>query len=60
MTRKFIILAAVGLALSGCSSVGGEGFGYGGYSLVRPRSTNVGDGSMAVTRRSRGSCLRPR
>jgi hypothetical protein len=49
MTRKLIILAAVGLALSGCSSVGGEGFGYGGYSLVRPRSTNVGDGSMAVT-----------
>ena len=49
MTRKLIILAAVGLTLSGCSSVGGEGFGYGGYSLVRPRSTSVGDGSIAVT-----------
>jgi hypothetical protein len=49
MTRKLIILASVGLALSGCSSIGGEGFGYGGYSLVRPRSTAVGDGSVAVT-----------
>ena len=49
MTRKLIILAAAGLALSGCSSIGGEGFGYGGYSLVRPRSTSVGDGSVAVT-----------
>jgi hypothetical protein len=49
MTRKLIILAAAGLALSGCSSVGGEGFGYGGYSLIRARSTSVGDGSMAVT-----------
>ena len=49
MTRPLLILLAAGLALSGCSSVGGEGFGYGGYSLVRARSTSVGDGSMAVT-----------
>jgi hypothetical protein len=49
MTRTLLILLAAGLALSGCSSVGGEGFGYGGYSLVRARSTSVGDGSMAVT-----------
>lgn len=49
MTRKLIILAAIGLSLSGCSSVGGEGFGFGGYSLIRARSTYVGDGSMAVT-----------
>jgi hypothetical protein len=49
MTLRLIILAAAGLALSGCSSVGGEGYGYGGYSLIRARSTSVGDGSMAVT-----------
>jgi hypothetical protein len=49
MQRTFILLAAAGLALSGCSSIGGEGFGYGGYSLVRARSVSVGDGSMAVT-----------
>jgi hypothetical protein len=49
MARKLIIIAAIGLALPGCSSVGGEGFGYGGYSLIRARSTSVGDGSMAVT-----------
>ena len=51
MKRKFIILAAVGLALSGreTTGVGGEGFGFGGYSLIRARNTSVGDGSMAVT-----------
>ena len=49
MKRTFILLAAAGLALSGCSSVGGEGFGFGGYSLIRARSVTVGDGSMAVT-----------
>ena len=49
MKRAIILLAAAGLALSGCSSVGGEGFGFGGYSLIRARSVNVGDGSMAVT-----------
>jgi hypothetical protein len=49
MTRTLLILLSAGLALSGCNSIGGEGFGYGGYSLVRARSTSVGDGSMAVT-----------
>jgi hypothetical protein len=49
MTRMLLILLGAGLALSGCNSIGGEGFGYGGYSLVRARSTSVGDGSMAVT-----------
>ena len=49
MKRTFILLAAAGLALSGCSSVGSEGFGFGGYSLIRARSVAVGDGSMAVT-----------
>ena len=47
--KRIIILAAAALVLSGCSSVGGGGYGYGGYSLVRTRSTSVGDGSMAVT-----------
>ena len=43
-------LASAGLALAGCTSgLGGEGFGYSGYSLVRPHSVQVGDGSMAVT-----------
>jgi hypothetical protein len=50
MTRKFIILAATGLVLSSwTTSAFAQGFGLGGYSLVRARSTSVGDGSMAVT-----------
>lgn len=49
MKRTIILFAAASLAVTGCSSVGGEGFGFGGYSLVRARSTSVGDGSMAVT-----------
>jgi hypothetical protein len=50
MKRITILLAAAGLALSGCSGVGGGGYGFGGgYSLVRARSVSVGDGSMAVT-----------
>ena len=49
MERTIILFAAASLAVTGCSSVGGEGFGFGGYSLVRARSISVGDGSMAVT-----------
>src|SRR5688500_6258994 len=50
MKRMTILLAAASLALSGCSGVGGGGYGFGGgYSLVRARSVMVGDGSMAVT-----------
>ncbi|QDP18668.1 hypothetical protein [Sphingomonas xanthus] len=45
--RISIILAA--LALGGCSSVGGGGFGYGGYSLVRAKEVRVGDKTLAVT-----------
>lgn len=45
-----ILLVATGLALSGCSSLGGGDYGFGGgYSLIRARSVSVGDGSMAVT-----------
>ena len=49
MKRIILLIAAAGMALSGCSTVGGEGYGFGGYSLVRARSTSVGDGSLAVT-----------
>ena len=45
-----LLLASAALALSACSSVGGEGFGSSEYySLVRVRSVQVGDGSLAVT-----------
>lgn len=47
--KKFVLLAAIALSLSACTSVGGDGFGYGGYSLVRVRETRVGDNSVAVT-----------
>jgi hypothetical protein len=50
MRRTTILLAAAGLALTGCSSLGSGGYGFGGgYSLIRARSVSVGDGSMAVT-----------
>ena len=49
MKRTIIRLAAASLALTGCSSLGGEGYGFGGYSLIRARDVSVGDGSMAVT-----------
>ena len=50
MTRMpKLLLAAFALALSGCSSVGGGGMGSDYYSLVRVRSVQVGDGSLAVT-----------
>ena len=52
MTRMpKMILAGLALALAGCSSLGGAGEGLGSpyYSLVRVRSVQVGDGSLAVT-----------
>jgi hypothetical protein len=50
MKRSTIALAAASLGLAGCgTTLGGEGFGYGGYSLVRAVPRTVGDGSMAVT-----------
>jgi hypothetical protein len=42
------LLAAVALSLSACSSVGGGGFGYGGYTLIRPKEVRVGNDSLAV------------
>jgi hypothetical protein len=45
------MLAAFALAMGGCSSMDGGGGGLSSeyYSLVRVRSVQVGDGSMAVT-----------
>lgn len=49
MKKSLILLCAAALALPGCSSMmGGEGMGYGGYSLVRARPVPVGDGSVVV------------
>jgi hypothetical protein len=42
-------MLAVALALSACSSLGGEGYGFSDYSLVRVRRVSVGDGSLVVT-----------
>lgn len=43
-------IAAIGaaLALTACSSVGGDEFGYSDYSLVRVHRVNVGDRSLSV------------
>ena len=47
--RVFSLLVAMSVSLSACAGVGGEGFGYGGYSLIRVKEVRVGDNSMAVT-----------
>jgi len=50
MRTPSLVLASVALALSGCSGIGaGEGLSSDYYSLVRVRSVQVGDGSLAVT-----------
>ncbi len=50
MRTPKLFLDALALGLAGCSSTGGGGgFGSDYYSLVRVRSVQVGDGSMAVT-----------
>jgi hypothetical protein len=46
--RRLAIIVAAFATLSGCTGIGGYGYGdY--YSLVRTRETRVGDGSMLVT-----------
>jgi hypothetical protein len=46
--KRLVLIAAASTALSGCTGIGGYGYGdY--YSLVRTRETRVGDGSMLVT-----------
>ena len=48
--KSIIVPALAALALSGCSTgLAGEGFGYGGYGLIRARPVAVGDGSVVVT-----------
>ena len=46
---KLIFLSAAILSLAACAGGGGDGFGYGGYSLVRVKEVRVGDDSLAVT-----------
>jgi hypothetical protein len=46
---KCALLAAAAAGLSACSSLGGEGFGYSDYSIVRVRRVQVGDGTMSVS-----------
>lgn len=47
--RNTILTLLAASMLTACSSVGGEGFGYGGYSLVNVKEIRVGDDSLAVT-----------
>lgn len=46
---KISPLLAATFLLSACAGIGGEGFGYGGYSLIRVKEVRVGDDSLAVT-----------
>ena len=46
-TLKFA-LAAAALPLAACSSLGGGGYGFSDYSLVRVHDVSVGDGSLVV------------
>ncbi len=44
-----VLSLALLLSLTACSGVGGGGFGYGGYSLIRVKEVRVGNNSVAVT-----------
>ena len=46
---KVSSLIAATFLLSACTGIGGGGFGYGGYSLIRVKEVRVGDDSLAVT-----------
>ena len=48
-SKLLIAAVAAAVGLSGCSTLGGEGIGSDYYRLIRVKSTQVGDGSMAVT-----------
>jgi hypothetical protein len=43
-----LLTSLAAFALSACGTIGGEGFGYGGYYLVRAKEVKVGNGSVAV------------
>jgi hypothetical protein len=47
--KSIVLLASLTFCLSACAGVGGGGFGYGGYSLIRVKEVRVGDNSLAVT-----------
>jgi hypothetical protein len=50
MRKAYVIAAAaLGTALTGCTSGLGEGTDLGVYQLVRARPTSVGNGSLVVT-----------
>jgi hypothetical protein len=44
---KFAVLAA-GVALAGCTSLGGSEYGFSDYALVRVHRVSVGDGGLSV------------
>jgi hypothetical protein len=60
MNRKLLLALAAASALSGCSTVGGEGFGSAYYSLIRAKPTSVGDHSLVVTPPREWNKQRPR
>ncbi len=45
---KLAVVAAGGLALTACSTLGAGEYGYSSYALVRVRRVHVGDGSLTV------------
>jgi hypothetical protein len=49
MRLKLLVTAFAAFALSSCGTAGGEGYGFGGYSLVRVKEVRVGNDSIAVT-----------
>ncbi|MEO5772868.1 MAG: hypothetical protein ABIQ32_01945, partial [Sphingomicrobium sp.] len=60
MTRKLLLACVAAVAISGCSTVGGESFGSGYYSLIRVKPTGVGDHSLIVTPPREWNRQRPR
>ena len=46
LTKRLFL--GIVLALSGCTGLGGDGFGISPYELVRVRRTEVGNGNMTV------------
>jgi len=49
MKRGLMAILGAGLAVSACSTVGGEGYGSSYYTLVSVRPRAVADGSMIVS-----------
>lgn len=43
-----LAICAAAVPLGACSSLGGEGYGLGDYTLVRVHRVNVGNGSLSV------------